>query len=73
MPSHRPRHLPALARDRNIKLEVSNPLGTMSLMRLNCLQPPFNDVAVRRAVLMGIDQEDYMRATFGDDQSLWKV
>ncbi len=42
-------------------------------MRLNCLQPPFNDVAIRRAVLLGVNQEDYMRATFGDDQSLWRT
>ena len=65
--------LPELAANPAIKLMVSNPQGNESLMRLNCLQPPFNDVAVRRAVLMGVDQEDYMRATFGDDQSLWRT
>ncbi len=65
--------LPTLARDRNIGLMVSNPQGNESLMRLNCLQPPFNDLAIRRAVLLGVNQEDYMRATFGDDQSLWRT
>ena len=30
-------------------------------------------MAVRRAVLMAVNQDDYMRATFGDDQSLWKL
>jgi peptide/nickel transport system substrate-binding protein len=65
--------LPTLAGDRNIKLMVSNPQGNESLMRLNCLQPPFNDVAIRRVVLMGVNQDDYMRATFGDDQSLWRL
>ena len=29
--------------------------------------------AIRRAVMMAVRQEDYMRATFGDDQSLWRV
>ncbi len=52
---------------------VSNPQGNESLMRLNCLQPPFNDVAIRRAVLLGVNQEDYMRATFGRRQSLWRT
>jgi peptide/nickel transport system substrate-binding protein len=52
---------------------ISNPQGNESLMRLNTLQPPFNDVAIRRAVLLGVNQEDYMRATFGDDQSLWRT
>jgi peptide/nickel transport system substrate-binding protein len=65
--------LPTLARDHAIKLMVSNPQGNESLMRLNCLQPPFNDVAIRRAVLMAVNQEDYMRATFGDDESLWRT
>ena len=65
--------LPTLAADRAIRLAVANPQGNESLMRLNCLQPPFNDVAIRRAVLLGVNQEDYMRATFGDDQSLWRT
>ncbi|WP_158746456.1 ABC transporter substrate-binding protein [Acidisphaera sp. L21] len=65
--------LPSLARDKSISLMVSNPQGNESLMRMNCLQAPFNDVAIRRAVLMGVNQEDYMRATFGDDQSLWRT
>jgi peptide/nickel transport system substrate-binding protein len=65
--------LPMLARSHDISLMVSNPQGNESLMRLNCLQPPFNDVAIRRAVLLGVNQEDYMRATFGDDPSLWRI
>jgi peptide/nickel transport system substrate-binding protein len=40
---------------------------------MNDLQAPFNNVKVRRAALMAVRQEDYMRATFGDDQSLWRV
>jgi peptide/nickel transport system substrate-binding protein len=63
--------LPVLAHAPGVKLKITNPLGNESLMRLNCLQPPFNDVAIRRAVLMGVNQQDYMRATFGDDTSLW--
>lgn len=65
--------LPQLSRDKDIKLMVSNPQGNESLMRMNTLQEPFNDVAVRRAVLLAVNQEDYMRATFGDDQSLWRT
>jgi peptide/nickel transport system substrate-binding protein len=65
--------LPVLARDKNIVLQTDIPQGRESLMRLNHLQPPFNDVRLRRAVLMAVNQEDYMRATFGDDTSLWKV
>src|SRR3984957_18054055 len=42
-------------------------------MIMNQTQPPFNDVRIRRAAMMAVRQEDYMRATFGDDQSLWRV
>jgi peptide/nickel transport system substrate-binding protein len=65
--------LPTFAKDPAIALLVSNPQGNESLMRMNTLQAPFNDVAIRRAVMLGVNQEDYMRATFGDDQSLWKT
>jgi peptide/nickel transport system substrate-binding protein len=39
---------------------------------MNHLYPPFNDVRARRAVLMAMSQEDYMRAHVGEDDSLWK-
>jgi peptide/nickel transport system substrate-binding protein len=34
--------------------------------------PPFDDVRARRAILMTLSQEDYMRAYVGNDDSLWK-
>ena len=39
---------------------------------MNHLYPPFNNVRARRAVLMAMSQEDYMRALVGDDDALWK-
>src|SRR5262249_28441238 len=36
------------------------------------LHPPFNDVRARRAILMAISQEDYMRAVAGDDRRVWQ-
>ena len=65
--------LPKFAADKNIALQVDQPWGRISWMILNQAQPPFNDVRIRRAVMMAVRQEDYMRATFGDDQSLWRV
>lgn len=65
--------LPQLASDRNIQLQIDQPWGRMSELIMNQLQPPFDDVKVRRAVQMSVRQDDYMRATFGDDQSLWRV
>jgi peptide/nickel transport system substrate-binding protein len=65
--------LPLLARDPNITIQVDQPWGRMSEMILNQSQPPFDNVRVRRAAMMGVRQQDYMRATFGDDTSLWRV
>ncbi len=63
--------LPTLATNKAIKTGPLFATGQLGLMRMNCLQPPFNDVRVRRAVMMAVNQEDYMRAAFGDDRSLW--
>src|SRR3954447_5807796 len=64
--------IPTLARSRNITLEVLNPAGFMSLMRLNHLQPPFDNPKVRQVVALAVNQADYMRSTLGDDQSVWR-
>ncbi len=64
--------IPTLQRNRQIAIEVLNPAGLMSIMRLNHAQPPFNNVKVRQAVALAVVQEDYMRATLGDDQSVWR-
>jgi peptide/nickel transport system substrate-binding protein len=64
--------LPQLARDRNIAIQIDQPWGRMSELIMNQLQKPFDDVRIRRAVQMAVRQEDYMRATFGDDRTLWR-
>jgi peptide/nickel transport system substrate-binding protein len=64
--------VPLLKRNRNINVDISDPLGNIGSFRMNHLQPPFNDVRVRRAVMMALDQEDYMRAIVGEDDALWK-
>ena len=64
--------VPLLKRNRNINLDISDPLGNIGSLRMNHLIPPFNDVRARRAVMMALSQEDYMRAVVGDDETLWK-
>lgn len=64
--------IPTLQRNRNIEIGVLNEAGLMSVMRLNHLQPPFNNVRVRQAVALAVDQSEYMRATLGDDRSVWR-
>jgi peptide/nickel transport system substrate-binding protein len=64
--------LPRLARNKDIVLQVANPQGRMAQITLNHMQKPFNDVRVRRAVLTAVNQDDFLRGTFGDDTSLWR-
>ena len=64
--------VPLLKRNGKINLDIADPFGNIGSLRMNHLQPPFNDVRVRRAVMMALSQEDYMRAVVGDDETLWK-
>jgi peptide/nickel transport system substrate-binding protein len=64
--------LPVLRKNRNLVTEINDPLGFVGVLVMNHLFPPFNDVRARRAILMALSQEDYMRAYVGDDDSLWK-
>jgi peptide/nickel transport system substrate-binding protein len=52
--------------------DIADPLGYNGYLRMNHLHPPFNDVRARRAILMALSQEDYMRAYVGDDDKMWK-
>jgi peptide/nickel transport system substrate-binding protein len=65
--------VPLLKRNSDIVIAPSNPQGYIGGMRFNHLHPPFNDVRLRRAVLVAVNQEDYMRAIMGDDRSAWRV
>ena len=64
---------PMLARNRDIRREIMDTDGRLALMRLNTLQPPFDDVRMRRAVRLSVQQDDHMRAAQGDDTALWQV
>jgi peptide/nickel transport system substrate-binding protein len=64
--------VPLLRKNRNIAVDIADPLGNVGVFRMNHLYPPFNDVRARRAILTAMSQEDYMRALVGDDRALWK-
>jgi peptide/nickel transport system substrate-binding protein len=64
--------LPLLRKNRNITVDIADPLGQVGMLVINHLFPPFDDVRARHAMLMAISQEEYMRAYVGDDASLWK-
>ncbi len=62
--------LESLERSPGVRTGIANDLGAVSGIRLNHLQPPFDNVAVRRAILTAVNQDDYLRALVGDDAKL---
>jgi peptide/nickel transport system substrate-binding protein len=60
--------VPQLQTAPGVKVEVTNKLGNVGLMRLNYLHPPFNNVKARQAVLAAVNQETFMRAMVGNPQ-----
>jgi peptide/nickel transport system substrate-binding protein len=63
---------PVLRRNRNIVLEIPDPTGLLAIARFNHLHPPFNNPAIRRALLGAVNQGDFMTAVIGTDRSLWR-
>jgi peptide/nickel transport system substrate-binding protein len=61
-----------LRKSPGIITEVLEPLGNVALLRFNHQAAPFNNPAVRRALLPAIAQVDYMTATCGDDRESWR-
>jgi peptide/nickel transport system substrate-binding protein len=64
--------IPLLNRNRNIKVDIADPLGNIGVFRMNHLYPPFNDIRIRKAVQIALSQEDYMRVVVGSEDKLWK-
>lgn len=62
----------SLAGRKDVVIEESSKLGNMAFLRMNTLQPPFNDVRARRALALLVDQKDYLGAAFTSDQTWWK-
>lgn len=64
--------VPTLQADKDIVVASTDPLGNIGMIRFNAQQPPFNDVRIRRAVLMSINQANYMAAALGDKR-WWRI
>jgi len=62
---------PILRRHRDVVLERVDAGGNVAHLRFNHLHPPFDNPAVRRALLHSINQADFMTSIMGNDRSLW--
>ncbi|KAA2211572.1 ABC transporter substrate-binding protein [Teichococcus oryzae] len=66
-----PDYLPLLARHRELAVGINDISGGMPIMRFNFLNPPFNNPEIRRAVLRGTSQREFMHAMAGTDETLF--
>ena len=62
---------PLLRRSPGVTVGVNDPAGYIGMGRFNSLQPPFDNPAIRRAVLMAANQDDYLRAITGNDPNIF--
>jgi peptide/nickel transport system substrate-binding protein len=60
--------LPVLAANKDLMIETLNKLGFQTLGRMNFLYPPFDNVKVRRAALMAMNQKDVLDALVGNPE-----
>lgn len=64
--------LPLLRRQSGLKVETTIPTGFVATMRFNQLVPPFDNPALRRAIIGAVTQADYMVGMVGTDPALWR-
>lgn len=60
--------MPQLKGAKGITLKSYGKNSNMFTLRMNWLQPPFNNVKVRRAALAALNQVDYLDAQIGDPE-----
>ncbi len=58
--------IPLLSKNKSVRVANIDPLGSLTIMRFNFLQPPFNNQKLRQALLYVINQNDYVLGIAGD-------
>ena len=62
--------LPLIRADANLRTQHDDPFGKLLIMRFNHLQPPFDDVRMRRFMMELVKQSDYYSSLNGGDPGL---
>ena len=60
--------LPVLAANKDLKVDTLSKFGFQTAGRMNFLYPPFDNVKVRRAALMALNQKDVLDALVGNPE-----
>ncbi|HVY14601.1 MAG TPA: ABC transporter substrate-binding protein [Rhodopila sp.] len=65
--------LPLLKKNSAIVTEILDTAGNIGFLRVNSLLPPFDNPAIKHALLGAINQTDFMQAVVGDDPAMYHV
>ena len=63
--------MPRLRRQRDVRLQKTDGFGWSAYLHFNNATAPFDNVALRRAVIAAVDQREFMQAAVGDDTGLF--
>ncbi|MBW2058880.1 MAG: ABC transporter substrate-binding protein, partial [Deltaproteobacteria bacterium] len=66
-------YLPMLRKAKGVEVEVFDKLGLQCVLRMNWLNPPFDNVKARRAVLWATNLDTSLRAVAGNDPELFNA
>jgi peptide/nickel transport system substrate-binding protein len=58
-------HLPELEKNKDVRV-ITGKTSNQYVFRMNWLQPPFNNVKIRRAAAVALSQEEFLQANIGD-------
>jgi peptide/nickel transport system substrate-binding protein len=62
--------IPMLRRSRELTVTAVDD-RSICVLRFNHLHPPFDNPGIRRALLRGVEQSDFMTAGYGEDRTTW--
>ncbi len=64
--------LPEIRKRQDLAVSTVDVTGNIGVLRFNALFPPFDNPAIRRALLPALDQSEFMQAVAGDDRQYWR-
>jgi peptide/nickel transport system substrate-binding protein len=65
--------LPLMQRNQALRVVTNDPFGVIGVIVFNHLQPPFDNVKLRRALLPAVDQAEFVAAVMGNEASSAKT
>jgi peptide/nickel transport system substrate-binding protein len=65
--------LPLFRRNNQLKVVTNDPFGVIGVIVFNHLQPPFDNVKLRRALLPAVDQSEFVAAVMGNESNTAKT